>query len=54
MAQTYIFKSRIIMGVPALPSTSPYAEYAWLTKDEAREIVGAEAEVWRRVEPLLN
>lgn len=42
------------MGTPALSSTSPYAEYAWLTKDEAREIVGAEGEVWRRVEPLLN
>jgi hypothetical protein len=41
------------MGTPTLPSTSPYSEYAWLTKEEAREVVGDGA-VWSRVEPLLN
>lgn len=54
LRQTFIFKSRIIMGTPTLPSTSPYSEYAWLTKDEAREVVGGEGEVWSRVGPLLN
>lgn len=54
--QTFIFKSHILTGSPALTSASPYSEYAWLTKEEIREVLGGETggPVWSQVEPLLN
>lgn len=53
--QTFIFKSHILAGQPTLASSSPYSEYAWLTKPEIQRVMMGSAETeWVQVEPLLS
>ena len=60
--QVFFLPMRIIRGSPSLSpskkkdsSSTPIAEFAWLTKEEIQERLGGEkSEYWKAVEGMLS